>query len=112
MPSEENEDGFCIYPSDIKGGEECWGCGMTPGITSNATPIKSIMLSATHEKYEYIDLCEDCCAVVAKFFVMNHLAFLKDREKNKDWIFAGTPSFPQDSFIQLPASTEKPSEGV
>jgi len=92
---------FSIYinQSVMKGGEECWSCGLTPG-TNETSTMPGILITGAGEEFEeageykQIELCEECAAEIFRFFTLEHLAFLKDKEKHKDWIFAKSPCFP------------------
>lgn len=94
-PSGDADRSIYVVLSKIKGGEECWSCGMTPG-TDPKTEMPSVLITgASEDDYNQIEVCEDCAAEIFRFFTLGHLAFLKDKEKHKDWIFEGNPYFPQ-----------------
>ncbi len=89
---DDDEGGFYIGESRIKGGEECAGCGMTPGVNPDSEMPGTLMIGTSQEPFE---LCEDCSALVAQFFILGHLNFLKNKTKFPNWIFAENPLMPR-----------------
>ena len=94
-PSTPASNDYPIYVSqtELRGGEECWSCGVTPG-TEPTSVLKSTLFTASDPSEDkQIELCEDCSAEIFRYFVISHLEFMKDKEKFKEWIFAGSPFF-------------------
>ena len=89
-----DEPSVWVSQNILKGGEECWSCGITPGTNPEST-MPSILITSTdvEEDCKQIEFCEDCAAEIFRFFTMEHLSFMKDKEKHKNWIFSGSPFF-------------------